>query len=94
MLPHGLATRRQAAKSATQDRHDFRRFPYAPRCGGRRAMIPHRISEHVKAHDWFAVAIDLFVVILGVFVGMQVQDWNSARQTDVTPILRTYLELE
>jgi ribosomal protein S10 len=44
-------------------------------------MIPRRISEHVRAHNWFAVAIDLFVVTLGVFIGMQVQDWNSARQT-------------
>ena len=46
-------------------------------------MIVRRISEHVKAHNWFAVAIDLFVVILGVFIGMQVQDWNAARQTSV-----------
>ncbi len=44
-------------------------------------MIPRRISEHVRAHNWFAVGIDLLVVILGVFIGMQVQDWNSARQT-------------
>ncbi len=44
-------------------------------------MIPRHVSDHVKAHNWLAVAIDLFVVILGVFIGMQVQDWNSARQT-------------
>ncbi len=44
-------------------------------------MIPRRISEHVRTHNWFAVAIDLFVVIFGVFIGMQVQEWNSARQT-------------
>jgi len=44
-------------------------------------VIPRRISEHVRAHNWFAVTIDPFVVILGVSIGMQVQDWNSARQT-------------
>jgi hypothetical protein len=44
-------------------------------------MIPRRITGHVRAHNWFAVGIDLFVVVLGVFIGMQVQDWNSARQT-------------
>lgn len=43
-------------------------------------MIPRRVYEHVKAHNWFAVAIDLAVVIVGVFAGMQVQDWNAARQ--------------
>ncbi len=31
-------------------------------------MISRRISEHVRTHNWFAVAIDLFVVILGVSV--------------------------
>ena len=43
-------------------------------------MIPRRISEHVKAHNWFAVAIDFAVVVAGVFVGMQVNDWNVMRQ--------------
>jgi len=43
-------------------------------------MIPRRVYDHVKAHNWFAVAIDFVIVVLGVFVGMQVQDWNTARQ--------------
>lgn len=42
-------------------------------------MIPHRIAEHVKAHNWFAVAIDFVIVVLGVFVGIQVSNWNAAR---------------
>lgn len=44
-------------------------------------MITRRITQHIQAHNWFAVGIDLLVVILGVFIGMQVQDWNAARQT-------------
>jgi hypothetical protein len=43
-------------------------------------MIPRRIAEHVKDHNWFAVAIDFVIVVLGVFIGLQVQDWNTARQ--------------
>jgi hypothetical protein len=43
-------------------------------------MIPRRVAEHVKGHNWFAVAIDLVIVILGVFIGLQVQEWNTARQ--------------
>lgn len=42
-------------------------------------MIPRRAAVHVKAHNWFALAIDLAVVIVGVFVGMQVNNWNEAR---------------
>jgi hypothetical protein len=43
-------------------------------------MIPRRIAEHVKAHNWFAVGIDFVIVVVGVFVGIQVSNWNAARQ--------------
>jgi hypothetical protein len=43
-------------------------------------MIPRRLYAHVKAHDWFAVAVDFVIVVLGVFVGIQVSNWNATRQ--------------
>ena len=43
-------------------------------------MISRRIAEHVKSHNWFAVAIDFVIVVVGVFIGLQVQEWNTARQ--------------
>jgi len=42
-------------------------------------MVIRRIREHVTAHNWFAVAIDLGIVVLGVFLGTQVSNWNEAR---------------
>ncbi|MFN7163640.1 MAG: hypothetical protein ACK4P2_02365 [Hyphomonas sp.] len=42
-------------------------------------MILRRITEHVKAQNWFAVALDFLIVVLGVFVAMQVANWNAAR---------------
>ena len=42
-------------------------------------MIPRRVYEHVKAHNWFAVAIDFVIVVGGVFMGVQVSNWNEAR---------------
>ncbi|MEX0644256.1 MAG: DUF6090 family protein [Parvularculaceae bacterium] len=42
-------------------------------------MILRRITEHVKAQNWFAVAIDFVIVVVGVFVGLQVSNWNAAR---------------
>jgi hypothetical protein len=45
-------------------------------------MILRRLTEHVKAQNWFAVAIDFVIVVLGVFVGLQVSNWNAARATD------------
>ena len=43
-------------------------------------MIPRRVYEHVTTHNWFAVAIDFIIVVVGVFVGLQAQEWNAARQ--------------
>ncbi len=42
-------------------------------------MLMRRIREHVTAHDWFAVGIDLIIVVLGVFLGTQVSNWNAER---------------
>ena len=42
-------------------------------------MILRRIREHVGKHNWFAVGIDLVIVVLGVFLGTQVSNWNAER---------------
>lgn len=41
-------------------------------------MILRRITEHVKAQNWTAVALDFVIVVVGVFVGIQVSNWNDA----------------
>lgn len=38
-------------------------------------MILRRIKTHVEKENWFAVGIDFCIVVVGVFVGMQVQAW-------------------
>ena len=42
-------------------------------------MVIRRIREHVAAQNWFAVGIDLAIVVLGVIIATQVNDWNEAR---------------
>ena len=42
-------------------------------------MLLRRITEHVKDQNWFAVGIDFFIVVVGVFIGLQVSNWNDAR---------------
>jgi hypothetical protein len=42
-------------------------------------MLLRRISEHVRAQHWTAVGIDFLIVVLGVFVGVQVDSWWDAR---------------
>lgn len=42
-------------------------------------MILRRIREHVGKQNWFAVGIDFVIVVLGVFLGTQVSNWNAER---------------
>ncbi len=43
-------------------------------------MILRRVVEHAKTQNWFAVTLDFFIVVMGVFVGIEVANWNQARQ--------------
>jgi len=43
-------------------------------------MLLRRINERVKAQNWFAVALDFAIVVLGVFVASQVTNWNEGRK--------------
>ena len=47
-------------------------------------MVLHRMREHVATHNWFAVAIDLAIVVAGVFLGTQANNWNEARIKSAT----------
>lgn len=42
-------------------------------------MVIRRIREHVAAHNWFAVGVDFLIVVAGVFLGTQANNWNQAR---------------
>jgi hypothetical protein len=41
--------------------------------------VVRRFRDHVTEHNWFAVAIDVAIVVLGVFLGMQANNWNAGR---------------
>ena len=42
-------------------------------------MLFRRIRDHVVEQNWTAITIDFVIVVLGVFVGTQVSNWNSDR---------------
>ena len=41
-------------------------------------MILRRLMEHVRTQNWLAVALDFVIVVLGVFIGIQLGNWNEA----------------
>ncbi|MEX0644274.1 MAG: hypothetical protein WD076_03130, partial [Parvularculaceae bacterium] len=38
-----------------------------------------RVIAHFRKQEWTAIAIDFLIVVVGVFVGLQVNNWNEAR---------------
>lgn len=42
-------------------------------------MLLRRITEHVKAQNWTALALDFIIVAVGVFMGLQVQQIVNER---------------
>jgi hypothetical protein len=42
-------------------------------------MILRRLSAELRTQNWTTIAIELAIVIIGVFVGNQVSNWNEAR---------------
>ena len=43
-------------------------------------MILRRFMKHVTDQNWLAVGLDVLVVIVGIFLGLQVQEWNEDRK--------------
>jgi len=44
-----------------------------------RPMLLRRVIEHVHNQNWFAVCLDFVIVVVGVFIGIQVANWNDTR---------------
>ena len=42
-------------------------------------MLLRKVTQHVKNQNWFAVFIDFIIVVVGVFIGIQVANWNDDR---------------
>lgn len=43
-------------------------------------MLLRRVMQHVLDQNWLAVGIDLVIVVVGVFIGLQVQQWADAQR--------------
>jgi hypothetical protein len=40
-------------------------------------MILRRLTQHVRDQNWFAVGLDFVIVVAGVFLGIQIGNWNA-----------------
>lgn len=42
-------------------------------------MLLRHVTRHLQKQDWTAIGIDFLIVVLGVFVGLQAQEWYGER---------------
>lgn len=43
-------------------------------------MILQRIATGLKKRDWGTVVLEVLIVVVGIFIGLQVDDWNESRK--------------
>ena len=56
-------------------------------------MILRRLTQHVKDQNWFAVALDFFIVLAGILIAFQITNWNEAK-SERTELARTEMALQ
>lgn len=59
-------------------------------------MILRRLTRHVKDQNWFAVALDFVIVVVGVYLGVLLGNWNSdsaAERSERAVLLQLHDEL-
>ena len=42
-------------------------------------MLLRSVTKHVNDQNWTAIILDFLIVVLGVFIGIQLGNWNEAR---------------
>jgi hypothetical protein len=53
-------------------------------------MLLRRLSAHIRSQNWFAVVLDLLVVVVGLFLGLQIDTWWEGQKA--ARIESTYLQ--
>ena len=42
-------------------------------------MILRHLAEAIRRQDWFTVLIEIGIVVIGLLIGLQINNWNEAR---------------
>lgn len=48
--------------------------------GGKTPVFLNKIAVQLREQNWFALAAELVIVVVGVFLGLQAANWNEERQ--------------
>ena len=45
-------------------------------------MLLRSLTKHIREQNWFAVALDFFIVVAGILIAFQITNWNDQRGDD------------
>ena len=43
-------------------------------------MILHNMATAIRNQNWFVAIVEILIVVIGIFLGLQVDDWNQQRK--------------
>ena len=43
-------------------------------------MILQRLADAIRNQNWFTVVLEIFIVVVGIFIGLQMDGWNEQRK--------------
>lgn len=43
-------------------------------------MILRRLADAIREQNWFTVVLEILIVVIGILIGLQVDDWNQQRK--------------
>lgn len=47
-------------------------------------MIINKLATALRRQDWFTVLLEVAIVVVGIFIALQVDDWNDARDAQTS----------
>ena len=46
-------------------------------------MILRKLADAIREQNWFTVLLEILIVVIGIVIGLQVDDWNEARKNRI-----------
>jgi len=45
-------------------------------------MFLKKLADEIRNQNWFTVSIEIMIVVIGIFIGLQVTEWNNNRNAN------------